>query len=386
MSLEEKYDALMKSYQSITIENRDLQQRIAESERKADETEGQMEYLRKQLGKTLKKKIRNLESPSGSNQEELSEAESQHSVNEDEDPRTPARARRSNYNFNSNEFRVDIPEFEGKLDPEEFLDWLNTVERVFDYKEVPEDKKVKLVALKLRKYASLWWTNLCTKRTRSHKEKIRSWEKMKKKLKARFLPASYVQDSYAQLHNLTQGNMSIAEYTREFEKLLIKCDISEPEEQTIVRYLGGLEPRYANVIELQQYTTFDEVCVLTHKVEQQRKKQPLRREFKPPNRNSPINKGSTIQPQRNPFPNTPSPQKTQTPQRANPPPRPNPTTISTRRCFRCQGFGHIASECPNRKVVTLMEWQTEKDEEKEEEEEEVAEEVTGADKGEMLVL
>jgi len=210
MSLEEKYDALLKSYQSVTIENRDLQQRLAESERKTEETEGQMGYLRNQLGKSLKKKIRNLESPSGSNQEELSEAESQHSVNEDEDPRTTARARRSNYNFNSNEFRVDIPEFEGKLDPEEFLDWLNTVERVFDYKEVPEDKKVKLVALKLRKYASLWWTNLCTKRTRSQKEKIRSWEKMKKKLKARFLPISYVQDSYAQLHNLTQGTMSIA--------------------------------------------------------------------------------------------------------------------------------------------------------------------------------
>jgi len=66
MSLEEKYDALLKSYQSGTIENQNLQQRIAESEGKADETEGQMEYLRKQLGKSLKQKIRNLESPSGS--------------------------------------------------------------------------------------------------------------------------------------------------------------------------------------------------------------------------------------------------------------------------------------------------------------------------------
>jgi len=49
---------------------------------------------------------------------------------------------------------------------------------------------------------------------------------------------------------------------------MIKYDIHEPEEQTIVRYLGGLEPKYANVVELQQFTTFDEVCVLAHKVEQ----------------------------------------------------------------------------------------------------------------------
>ena len=48
---------------------------------------------------------------------------------------------------------------------------------------------------------------------------------------------------------------------------MIKCDIQEPEEQTIVRYLRGLDPRYANVVELQAYTTSDEVCVLAHKVE-----------------------------------------------------------------------------------------------------------------------
>jgi len=86
-------------------------------------------------------------------------------------------------------------------------------------------------------------------------------------MKARFLPPSYLQDNYSQLHNLTQGDMSVNEYTREFKKLLIKCDIQEPEEQTIVRYLGGLEPKYSNVVELQQYSTFSEVCVLAHKVE-----------------------------------------------------------------------------------------------------------------------
>jgi len=102
------------------------------------------------------------------------------------------------------------------------------VECFFEYKEVPDDKKLKLVALRLRKYASLWWTNLCAKLVRNHKGKICFWDKMKSKLKAMFLPSSYIQDSYAQLHNLTQGSMSVDEYTKEFEKLLIKCDIQEP--------------------------------------------------------------------------------------------------------------------------------------------------------------
>jgi len=44
--------------------------------------------------------------------------------------------------------------------------------------------------------------------------------------------------------------MSVKEYTREFEKLLIKCDLLEAEDQTIIRYLGGLDPKYAYVKEL----------------------------------------------------------------------------------------------------------------------------------------
>ena len=47
------------------------------------------------------------------------------------------------FQANTIDFKVEVPEFEGKLDPEEFLDWLHTVERVFKYKDVLEDKKVK---------------------------------------------------------------------------------------------------------------------------------------------------------------------------------------------------------------------------------------------------
>jgi len=50
--------------------------------------------------------------------------------------------------------------------------------------------------------------------------------------------------------------MSVDDYTREFEKLLIQCGIHELEKHTILRYLGGLKPNYANVVELQQFTTF----------------------------------------------------------------------------------------------------------------------------------
>jgi len=63
---------------------------------------------------------------------------------------------------------------------------------------------------------------------------------------------------------------------------MIKCDLQEAEEQTIVRYLGGLDPKYAHVVELQPFTTFDEVCVLTCKVETQMKSRPYKRDFVKP--------------------------------------------------------------------------------------------------------
>ncbi|KAL6211413.1 hypothetical protein ACLB2K_016639 [Fragaria x ananassa] len=51
-------------------------------------------------------------------------------------------------------FKLEIPEFHGNLQAEEFIDWLNTIERIFDLKDAPDDKKVKLVAVKLMGCAS----------------------------------------------------------------------------------------------------------------------------------------------------------------------------------------------------------------------------------------
>ncbi|KAL5760599.1 hypothetical protein ACOSQ2_019437 [Xanthoceras sorbifolium] len=68
--------------------------------------------------------------------------------------------------------KVEISEFEGKSQPDEFVEWLNTVDRIFDYQDVPENKKVKLVAIKFRKHASFWWENLKRQREREGRSRI----------------------------------------------------------------------------------------------------------------------------------------------------------------------------------------------------------------------
>ncbi|GJX58806.1 RNA-directed DNA polymerase [Tanacetum coccineum] len=167
----------------------------------------------------------------------------------------------------SNDIKVDIPEYDGKLDPDEFVEWLRIVKLVFNYKQTTEGNKIKIVALKLRKYASTWWFNVCLKRERLGKEKVRSWPKMKAKMKQKFLPSYYIQESFSRLHSLKQGSSPSKDYSRDFEYLLMKCDIPKDVPQTLVLYLGvgGLELQVANVVELHTYQTLVELTLLAHK-------------------------------------------------------------------------------------------------------------------------
>lgn len=51
--------------------------------------------------------------------------------------------------------KVDLSDFGGRMDPSKFIEWLQIVEHVFEYKNFLPDKNVKLVAIKLKKSASL---------------------------------------------------------------------------------------------------------------------------------------------------------------------------------------------------------------------------------------
>ena len=48
---------------------------------------------------------------------------------------------------------------------------------------------------------------------------------MKRELKKRFLSENYKQDNYTKLYNFKQYNLSVEEYIREFEYLILRCDI-----------------------------------------------------------------------------------------------------------------------------------------------------------------
>ncbi|GJX76150.1 putative CCCH-type zinc finger family protein [Tanacetum coccineum] len=168
--------------------------------------------------------------------------------------------------------KVEIPDFLGTLKVEEFVDWLNTVERVFKFKDVPENKKVKWVAIKLKGRASAWWEQLQLMRERRGKQKIIAWDKMKKKLKENFLPFNYTQIMFQRLQNLRQGIKSVEEYTEEFYELVSRNEISDSEDQLVSRYLGGLRQSIQDVLCLYTFWSVSEAYQRALAVEKQQKR------------------------------------------------------------------------------------------------------------------
>ncbi|XP_050368930.1 uncharacterized protein LOC126787035 [Argentina anserina] len=283
------------------------------------------------------------------------------------------------------DMKVDLPEFEGRIQPEEFINWLNTVERVFDYKVVPDEDRVKMVAIKLTKQASAWWETLKLRRERLGKSKIKSWEKMKKAMKEKFLPDNYVQDSFMKLHGLRQGLRSVDEFTEEFDLLSMRCAVTETEEQTIARYLAGLRKEIHDVLVLHQFWSFNDVYKLAIQIEKQQKPRNKRvgaedyeqRKFGAAKMITNAEHGKPMEVQKN------LPQESRTLKDGG---RKNV------KCFKCSRLGHIASECPNRRIVSLVEELGESSDRidgppvYDDYREEADEEITWSDHGDSLVI
>lgn len=203
---------------------------------------------------------------------------------------------------------------------------------------------------------------------------------MKKLLCEKFLPVNHRQESFLEYHSFSQRTSTVEEFIAEFDRLRMRCGFEEPEEQIIARFLGQLRPEISDIVQLQPYWTFNDVCSLALKVEKQVKAKTKSVQYKPPN----INRTDTYRSPTNFSPNSgskPSPIKAEVSRGSN-----NSSTapIKLTRCFKCQGIGHFARDCPNQQLVTLTE-DTPPIYDTNNEGEETKGEIVYPDKGEALV-
>ncbi|KMT01802.1 hypothetical protein BVRB_9g210840 [Beta vulgaris subsp. vulgaris] len=146
-------------------------------------------------------------------------------------------------NFHKHDYRVkaDIPLFYGTMGVEEFLDWQIDVDRFFEVMEIPENKHVKMVAVRLKSNAAVWWDKLVMQRQRQRKRPVKTWRRMTQMMLERFLPEDYEQILYKIYIECVQGKRSVTEYTAEFLLFSERNDLGESKNQKLARYVSGLK-------------------------------------------------------------------------------------------------------------------------------------------------
>ena len=70
-----------------------------------------------------------------------------------------------------------------------------------------------VLIMRFRNRAAAWWMQLKTTPDRLGKPKIILWDKLKSKLKNKFLPYNYDRLMFQRLHNIRQGTRLVAKYS-----------------------------------------------------------------------------------------------------------------------------------------------------------------------------
>ncbi|XP_048630695.1 uncharacterized protein LOC125604315 [Brassica napus] len=178
---------------------------------------------------------------------------------------------------------------------------------------------------------------------------------MRSKLRTRYVPAYYQRDLHKRFRKLSQGTRTVEEYYEEFESLRNKLKTRETQETLMAQFMDGLQDRIARKVERQQYETFHNLLHFAVQAEQHIKRK---------NASTARGKGTWTQPaskgvdkgksvdEENRF------KKNQTEPSKSGPSDQGKTQGQNQRtrditCFKCQGKGHYARDCPNKRVMIL---------------------------------
>ncbi|XP_057756434.1 uncharacterized protein LOC130975703 [Arachis stenosperma] len=113
--------------------------------------------------------------------------------------------------------KVNPPKFKGTLVATEADNWFRDIEKSLRAQHVPERQYVEFATYMLEGEAEHWWHGV-QRLLRQMVEEI-DWDTFKEEFYKKYFPRTVRDAKEMELMQLTQGNMSVEEYTRKFEDL-----------------------------------------------------------------------------------------------------------------------------------------------------------------------
>lgn len=231
------------------------------------------------------------------------------------------------------------------------------MEHLFEYYTYTEPKKIALATASLTDHALAWWDREVAEKRRLRYHQITRWADMKFELRKRYVAPHYQRELLNRFRALFQGTRSVEEYYEEFEFIRSRLELEETEESLMSQFVEGLQDRIQRKVEIQPYHSLQEVLHLAIQREQQIKKktstktiakdnpwsqpQPTMPQVLPPksmDKEKSLAIGSRFKP--NDY-------------RADQGKSSNHQRSHNMICYKCQGRGHMARDCPNERVMVI---------------------------------
>ncbi|XP_016177996.1 uncharacterized protein LOC107620331 [Arachis ipaensis] len=158
--------------------------------------------------------------------------------------------------------RSGSPQFNRNVNALEADRWFRDVERFLYTQHVPEVQSVEIVTHMMEGDAQKWWQELC--HTLQTELTYVPWNRFKTKFYEKYFLHAFCTAKELELMQLKQKNMSVADYTREFNNLcrlsrVCQGNPADYEEWKCAQYEKGLRRDTFNYVYPQRLTNFIEL-------------------------------------------------------------------------------------------------------------------------------
>jgi hypothetical protein len=147
--------------------------------------------------------------------------------------------------------------FASAVEPMDVEDWLTDTERKMKAVGANDEEKVRYATHLLSGLAASWWDNEVTLQL---PEKVFTWEEFKEKFRTFNVPDSIVELKRREFEDLKQGNSTMMNYIKEFNRLSrYASDEVSTDSKRVKRFLRGLDPYAAMQMKLTKPQNFQEL-------------------------------------------------------------------------------------------------------------------------------